>query len=210
MFAQKGFLAAIVAAPAALLALGGVAHATMPGGTIELRSATDGIGERATVQRVAAHRNCRSEGGRRVCGSERGSYPLTTKFGFATGGDPNKGPSHPVYRPGSLWTPTPTLFPFTTPGFATLPLTTPFGFATGDNLRTFLHPSAPPPSSSFTTGSVPLPATVREAFPNTLGGHLRSIGVSPSMGGSRSIGGSRSMGGGSLSGGSHGGGGGLH
>ena len=188
MFAQKRFLTVMIAAPAALLAFGGVAHATMPRATFEPRPEADGVGERATVQRVAAHRNCRTEDGRRVCGSERGSYPLTTKFGFATGGDPNSAPRPPVYRPGSLWTPTPTQFPSTTR----------FGFATGGNPRTFLHPTAAPPSSSFTTGSVPLPATVREAFPNTLGGHLRSIGGSRPMGS-----------GGGLSGGSHGGGG-LH
>ena len=196
MIAQKRFLAAMVAAPAALLAFVGVAHATMPRATIELRPAADGIGERATVQRVAARRNCRSEGGRRVCGSEPGSYPLITKFGFATGGDPNKAPRPPVYHPGSLWTPTPTIFPATE-----------FGFAAGGNLPIFLHPSAPPPSSRFTTGSVPLPATVREAFPDTFGAHLRDFAP---MGGSRSIGSSRSMGGGSLSGGSSGGLGGGH
>ena len=194
MFAQKRFIAVMIAAPAALLAFGGVAHATMPRATFELRPGVDGFGERATVQRVAAHRNCRTEGGRRVCGSERGSYPLITKFGFATGGDPNSAPRPPVYRPGSLWTPTPTFRG-----------TTEFGFATGGNPRTFLHPSALPPSSGrFTTGSDVFGQGInlRSVFPDTIGGHLRSIG------GSRPI--SRPMGsGGGLSGGSHGGGG-LH
>lgn len=190
MFAQRCFLAVTIAVPAALLAFVGVAYATMPRATMELRSASDGIGDRATVQRVAAHRNCRSGGGRRGCGTERGSYPLTTKFGFATGGNPNIGPRNPVYRPGSLWTPTPTIYPRTTE----------FGFGTGDTPRTFLHPSPLPPSSSFTTGSSVFGhgINLRSVFPDTIGGHLRSLG------GTRSLGS-----GGGLSGGSHGGGG-LH
>jgi hypothetical protein len=178
-----------IAAPAALLAFVGVAYATMPRATMELRPASDALGDRATVQRVAVHRNCRSEGGRRGCGTERGSYPLTTRFGFATGGNPNIAPRHPVYRPGSLWTPTPTIYPWTTR----------FGFATGGNPHTGLHPTPLLPSSG-TTGSDVFGhgINLRSQFPDTIGGHLRSLGGSRPMGS-----------GGGLSGGSHGGSG-LH
>lgn len=189
MFAQKRFLAAIVAAFAALLVLGGVAHATMPRATVELRSGADRVGERATVQRVAMRRHCRVEGGRRVCRTKRDSYPLTTRYGFATGGDPNIGPRPPVYRPGSLWTPTPTIYPRTTH----------FGFATGGHLRTFVH-GAPPPPSARTGGGVT--DTLRSVFPNS--------GIAPLRGpGSRSGSGPAGIGSG-LSGGSHGGLGGGH
>lgn len=126
MFAQRHPLAATVATSAIILAFGAAAHATMP--RTEMRAAADGIGTRATVLHVAVHRNCRIEGGRRVCG---------------------------VYRPGSLWTPTPT----------ESSRMTRFGFSTGGSANVFLHHSSTTGSGEAEQGT-----TLRSVFPNSVSG----------------------------------------
>jgi hypothetical protein len=94
MFAQRHPLAATVAVSAIVLAFGAAAHGTMP--RTEMRAAADGIG--TAVQHVAVHRNCRIEGGRRVCGVYRSGSLRTptptessrmTRFGFSNGGSAN-------------------------------------------------------------------------------------------------------------------------
>lgn len=126
MFAQRHSLAATVATSAIILAFGAAAHATMA--RTEMRVTTDGIWTRATVHHAATHRNCRIEGGRRVCG---------------------------VYRPGSLWTPTPT----------ESSRMTRFGFSTGGSANVFLHHSSTTGSGEAEQGT-----TLRSVFPNSVSG----------------------------------------